>query len=102
MTLNGKNGTEVILNLSSNLIWNTNDEFFFSHKSLLNDTQVSRLCKAFANGSSANIEFWKTQLSKMIQLGGLLANKSGEAIEKKIRSSNNSNKQWYIRYYESN
>ena len=102
MTLNGKNGTEVILNLSSNLIWNTNDEFFFSHKSLLNDTQVSRLCKAFANGSSANIEFWKTQLSKMIQLGGWLANKSGEAIEKKIRSSNNSNKQWYIRYYESN
>ena len=83
MTLNGKNGTEVILNLSSNLIWNTNDEFFFSHKSLLNDTQVSRLCKAFANGSSANIEFWKTQLSKMIQLGGWLANKSGEAIEKK-------------------
>ena len=28
--------------------------------------------KAFANGSWANIKFSKTQLSKMVQLGGVL------------------------------
>ena len=33
---------------------------------------ISKMHKAFANGSSANIKFSKTQLSKMIQLGRLL------------------------------
>ena len=61
-----KNGTEVTLNLSSNLIGNSNDETNFSHKLLLTDTQVSKIRKAFANGSSANIKFSKTQLPKMI------------------------------------
>ena len=69
-----KNGTEVILNLSSNLIGNSNDETSLLPKLLLTDTQVSRICKAFANGLSANIKFWKTQLSKMIQSGGILDN----------------------------
>ena len=40
---------------------------------LLTDTQVSRICKAFANGSSANIKFLKTQFSKMIQSRGFIA-----------------------------
>ena len=35
-----ENGTEVTLNLSSNLIGNFNDETNFLHKLLLNDTQV--------------------------------------------------------------
>ena len=35
-----KNGTEVTLNLSSNLIGSSNDETNFSHKLLLTDTQV--------------------------------------------------------------
>ena len=39
---------------------------------MLTDTQVSKICKAFVNGSSANIKFSKTQLSKMIQSGGIL------------------------------
>ena len=52
-----KNGTEVILNLSSNLIGNSNDETSLLPKLLLTDTQVSRICKAFANGLSANIKF---------------------------------------------
>ena len=65
-----KNGTEVTLNLSSNLIENSNDETNFSHKLLLTDTQVSKIRKAFANGSSANIKFSKTQLPKIIQSGG--------------------------------
>ena len=60
-----KNGTEVTLNLSSNLIGNSNDETNFPHKLLLTDTQVSKICKTFANGSSANIKFSKNQLSKL-------------------------------------
>ena len=65
-----KNGTEVALNLSSNLIANSNDETNFPHKLLLTNTQVSKIRKGFANSSSTNIKFWKTQLSKMIQSGG--------------------------------
>ena len=38
-----KNGTEVSLNLSSNLIGNSNDETKFPHKLLLTDTQVSKI-----------------------------------------------------------
>ena len=33
------------------------------------DTQVSKMCKAFADGLSDNIKFLKTHLSKMIQTG---------------------------------
>ena len=62
-----KNGTEVTLNLSSNLIGSSNDETNFPHKLLLTNIQVSKIRKAFANGSSANITFSKTHLSKMIQ-----------------------------------
>ena len=54
-----KNGTEVILNLTSNLMGSSNDETYFPHKLLLTNTQVSKICKAFANGSTANIKFWK-------------------------------------------
>ena len=53
----------------------SNDETNFSHsnfKLLLTDTQVSKTRKNFANSSSANIKFSKTQLSKMIQSGGIL------------------------------
>ena len=61
-----KNGTEVTLNLSSKLTGNSCDEINISHKLLLTDTQVSRICKAFENGSWTNTKFWKAQLSKMI------------------------------------
>ena len=47
---------------------NSNDEINFPHLLLLTDTQVSKLCKAFANDSSANIKFSKSQLSKVVQL----------------------------------
>ena len=50
-----KNVTEVTLNSSSNLTGNSNDETNFPHKLLLTDTQVSKICKAFVNGSSTNI-----------------------------------------------
>ena len=67
-----KNGTGLALNLSSNLIENFNDETNFVHKILLTDTQISKIRKAFENGSTANIKFQKTQLSKMIQLGKVI------------------------------
>ena len=64
-----KNGTEVTSKLSSNLIGNSNAETDSPFKLLLNDTQVSNIRKASANGSSANKKDSKTQLSKMIQWG---------------------------------
>ena len=50
-----QNGTEFTLNLSLNVVGDSNDETNFPHTLLLTDTQVSRLCKGFANGSSANV-----------------------------------------------
>ena len=47
-----KNGTEVTLNVSSNVIGNSNDETYFPHRLLLIDIRlpkVSRLPEAFAN-----------------------------------------------------
>ena len=58
------------------MIGNFNDETKFLHKLLLNDTQVSKICKDLANSSSANIKFSKTQLSKIIQSGGII----GESV----------------------
>ena len=54
-----KKGTELTLNLSSNVAGRSNDETNFPHKLSVTDTQVSRLCKTFASGSSANIKFQK-------------------------------------------
>ena len=62
-----KNGIRVILNLSSNIVNDPNDENTFLHKLLLTNTQVSMLRKAFSNGSSANIKLSKTQLHKIGQ-----------------------------------
>ena len=50
-----QNGTKVTLRLSSNVFGDSNDENNFPHQLLLTNTQVSRLRKAFANDSSANI-----------------------------------------------
>ena len=65
-----KNGTEVTLKLTSNVVGDFNDENNFPHKSLLIKTQVLRLLKAFANSSSANIKLSKPQLHKIRQSGG--------------------------------
>ena len=61
-----KNGTEVILKISSNVVRDSSvvDENNFPHRLLLTNTQVSRLHKAFANDSSANVKLSKTQLHK--------------------------------------
>ena len=60
-----KNSTDENLNLSSNVIGNFNDQTNFPHKLLFTNTQVSRLCKAFANNSSVNTKLLKTQLFKI-------------------------------------
>ena len=62
----------MILKLSSNMIGNSDDETNFRHKSLLTNRQVTNLCKAFANHTSTGVKLSKTQLSKMVQLGGFL------------------------------
>ena len=67
-----RSGTEVTLNISSNLIVSSNDETNLPHKLLLTNTKVSKICKAFANGSSANIKFSKNFLSKIVKLGGFI------------------------------
>ena len=88
-----KNGTEVTLKLSLNIVSDSDDETNFRHKLLLTNTQVSRLCKAFANNSSANIKLSKTELSKIGQSGGFLSRllgpllKSGLSLMKNLLKS---------------
>ena len=67
-----KNGTEVTLKLSSNVVGDSNHENNFLHNMLLTNTQVLRLRKAFASGSAANTKLSKTQLQKIGQSGGFL------------------------------
>ena len=68
-----KNDTLVTINLSPGPVGESNDETNYPHKSLLINTQVSKIRKAFPNELSANIKFSKLQLSRMIQLGGFLS-----------------------------
>ena len=74
-----KNETDVVLRLSSNMIGD--NEANFPHKLLLTNRQISNLRKVFANNSSDDINLSKTQLSKMIQLGGLLGRLLGPLLK---------------------
>ena len=76
-----KNGAKVTLNLSSNVIGDSNIETNFPLKLLLTDRQFSRLCKACANNLSANIKLSKAQLSKIVQSGGFLGRLCGQLLE---------------------
>ena len=55
-----KTNPEVTLNLSSNGIDHSNDKTNFLHILWLTNTYVSRIRKAFANGSSLDIKLLKT------------------------------------------
>ena len=57
-----KNGTQVTINLSSNIIGDANDETNFPHKLLLTNTQVSKIPETFANDSTDNIKFSKNSI----------------------------------------
>ena len=59
-----KNGTEVILKLSLNVVGDFNDETNFPHRFLLTNTENSKLGKIFANNTSANINYQKLSCIK--------------------------------------
>ena len=67
-----KSETDVVLRLSPNMIGNSDDNNHFPHELLLANRQFSNPRKAFAKNTSTDIKLSKTQLSKMIQLGGFL------------------------------
>ena len=54
------------------MIESSNGESNFPHKLFLTNTQVSKIRKAFANGSSANLKCSKTQLYRIGQSGRVL------------------------------
>ena len=76
-----KNETEVVIRLFPSMIGDSNDKTNFPHELLLTDRQVSSIRKAFTNNSSVDIKFSKTQLSKMIQLGGFLGKLLGPLLK---------------------
>ena len=59
-----KNGTDVVLRLSSNLVGNLDDETNFPHELLLTNRETLSLRKAFNNHTSADMRFSKAQLTK--------------------------------------
>ena len=63
------------------MIGNSSDEFGFTHKLSLTNTQVLRLCKAFMNNSSANIKLSKIQLHAIGQSGGSLGRLLGPLLK---------------------
>ena len=65
-----ENETEVVSRLSPNMVGD--DETNFPYKLLLTNRQVANLCKASANYLSTDIKLSKTQISRMIQLGGFI------------------------------
>ena len=67
-----KNENYVVIRLSTNMISDSNDKGNFPHELLSTNRQVSSIRKSFANSSSVDIKFSRTQLSKIIQSGGFL------------------------------
>ena len=77
-----KNGTEVVLRLSLNMV--SDNESNFRHKLLLTNRQVVNICKAFPNNSATNIRLSKTHLSKIIQSGGFLGKLFGPLLKTRL------------------
>ena len=63
------------------MIGDSDDEINFPHELLLTNRQVANLRKAFADKSSTDIKFSKTQISKMIQSGGYLVRLLGPLLK---------------------
>ena len=74
-----KNGTEVTLKISLNVVGDSADENNFPHKLLL--TNTPQLRKAFANNFSADIKLSKTQLHKIGQSGGFSSRLLGPLLK---------------------
>ena len=75
-----KNETDVVLRLSSNMFGKSDDNSNFPHELLLTNRQVSNIRKEFAKNTSTDFKLSKTQLSKMIQSGGLLGKLLGPLL----------------------
>ena len=56
-------------------------KILFIHPLLLTNTQVLKLCKAFANNSSANIKLSKAQLHKIRQSQGFSSRILGKLVK---------------------
>ena len=89
-----ENFTEASWNLSSNVISNSNDEYNYPHKSLLANTQVSRLHKTLVNNSSDNTKLSKTQLHKLGQSRGFLGRLLGPLLKTGLPLIKNIFKPW--------
>ena len=76
-----KKESEVVLRLSSNMIGDSNEKTNFPHELLLTNRQAADLPKAFTNHLSTDIKLSKTQLSKMIQIGGFLGRLLGPLLK---------------------
>ena len=63
------------------MIGNSDDKINFPHELLLTNRQFANPCKAFANNSSTDIKLSKTQLSNMIQLGGVFSRLLGPLLQ---------------------
>ena len=61
--------------------WWISEWWFYPHKLLLTNRQVTNLCKASADKSSTDIKLSKTQKSKMIQSGGFLGRLLGPFLK---------------------
>ena len=65
-----KNSTQVAIILLSSIIGDNGTKF--SYTLLITNTQFSKIRKTSVNGSAVNKKLSKTQVFKMIQLGGVL------------------------------
>ena len=62
------------------MVGNSDDNTKFPYELLLTNRQVANLRKAFAKNTSTDIMLSKTQLSKIIQLGGFLGRLLGPLL----------------------
>lgn len=71
------------------LIGSCTDKIILIYKLLLTDGQVASLSKAFANNSSANIDLLKTQIAKIMKLGGFIGRFHEPLIKVRLLLMNN-------------
>ena len=69
------------MRLLSNVVGDSHDENNFRHELSLTSTQVSRIRKAFANGSSPNTKLSKTQLHGKVRSRGSLGRLLGPLLK---------------------
>ena len=66
------------------MIGNSNDQTNFPHKLLITNRQIANFRQAFVNNSSADIKLSKTQLSKMVQSGGVFSRLLGPLLKTRL------------------